>query len=340
MCLILERQPNTPLDKEAFFTAIFNNPDGYGLVVPEGDGQCVVIKELDFKDDDLWALINEEFYEDTIMVHLRYTTAGETSYRNLHPFPILEYRTDGVDLWMAHNGTLSDWRPGAKDRNAWESDTRNFVRNFVRPLFKRLIKGMEIEDILTDPFVYSLLDGQLSVFSVLSFIDGFGNTLQVNPTGNGGGYEKGLWFSNDYSFDPLHRTPKYSAKGSAYRGTSYPDYSNDTGWWHDPTKDIDNNTGTTVMAPTKASGKHAEDTMQASYTTKRHLDPDAIFGISDETMNDLTQHAPEVLEEICKEALFRAWQAEQELIIVREKKDKAEKMIAELKKEGTNAVAS
>ena len=227
MCIIIQRDPGVEIDFESRFKpAVINNPDGWGVSIPDGNGRLQTIKELVDKPDpeDLYRFVQEELIEDKVMLHLRYTTAGDTSMRNLHPFPVLEYSKDGVDLRMAHNGTIHKYKHAINSEMKWESDTRNFVRTFVRPLFKRLIRGWDTEEILSDPFVYNLLDEILPAMSVLSFIDGYGNTLQVNPKGNGGDYEEEgkLWYSNKYSFNPKHRVPATSNynNGSVYRNGS------------------------------------------------------------------------------------------------------------------------
>jgi hypothetical protein len=181
VCLIIQRPAHAKLDFEKFKTAVENNPDGFGISAAEGFGELITIRDVSkWKTDELFKLVDEEFIDVPLLVHLRYTTAGATNLRNAHPFPVLEYATDGVDLRMAHNGTLAAYKS-----NTDESDTRRFVRTFVRPLFKRLIKGMDIEQILKDDFTKDLKNG--------GFYD-----------------EQGVYFSNKYSFDDWHRKPAYT----------------------------------------------------------------------------------------------------------------------------------
>lgn len=207
MCLIIQRKPNFEIPFDKFKSAILNNPDGYGLAF-QGDKGLEVIRSPEEPDpESLYRLVNEELIDKDLMLHLRYTTAGATNLRNAHPFPILEKKTDGIDLRMCHNGTLNRYKLKAAGD---ESDTRNFVRTYVRPLFKRLVKGMEPEELLSDPFVKQLLEDQLSAASVLTFFDSEGNSLLCNEEGNGGKKEEGWYYSNTYSFNPSHRVKKYS----------------------------------------------------------------------------------------------------------------------------------
>ena len=202
MCLIIQRKPKFEIPFSKFESAILNNPDGYGLTY-QGDKGLEVFRTPAKPDPDkLYRLINEELIDKDLMVHLRYTTAGATNLRNAHPFPILEKSKDGVDLRMCHNGTLGKYKMLAKGD---ESDTRAFVKEYVRPLFKRMAKGMAPEELLTDPFLKHILEDQLTAASVLTFMDSEGNTLICNETGNGGKQEDEWYYSNTYSFNPSHR---------------------------------------------------------------------------------------------------------------------------------------
>jgi predicted glutamine amidotransferase len=219
MCLIALRNPNFEIPYNKFESAVFNNPDGYGLSYPDENGKLITLRSADRPDPEkLYRMLNEELIDRKLLVHLRYTTVGDTILRNAHPFPILEKDKDGIDLRMAHNGTLSKYRP--KSNISTESDTRVFVREFVRPLFKRLIKGMSPEELMHDDFTKKILEDQLSAASVLTFLDGNGNSLICNETGNGGKSEEGWYYSNTYSFNPKHRepTPTTYVTPSSYRG--------------------------------------------------------------------------------------------------------------------------
>lgn len=204
MCLIVLRKPNFVIPYEKFEAALTTNPDGFGLAYPGEKGLEVLRSPQEQDPEKLYRLVNEDLIGENLMLHLRYTTAGETNLRNAHPFPILEKSKDGIDLRMAHNGTLGKYKNLAQEG---ESDTRAFVREYVRPLFKRLIKGMEPEELLSDPFTQRLLEDQLTPASVLTFLDSEGNSLICNEKGNGGKQEDDWYYSNTYSFNKSHRLP-------------------------------------------------------------------------------------------------------------------------------------
>jgi len=290
MCLIIRRPPKVKPNFEQFKTAILNNPHGWGMSVATGDGSLQTWRTPKEPDpEELYKFFVEEWREVPALLHLRYTTAGATNLRNAHPFSVLEKGKDGVDLRMAHNGTLYRYKPTKGD----ESDTRVFVREFIRPLFKRLIRGMDSEEILGDVWVRELLDSQLTNLSVLSFIDGFGNFLEVNAKGNGGDYtENGVFYSNKYSFDPEHRKPKKYNPGVFPNKTSGKNGSGTT-----------TNTGTAntfVDGPT-----HAEDTKVEKFSDKFDLtSPDDLIDLGDDAIELLVDEHPEDAKLLIKELLF------------------------------------
>lgn len=217
MCLIIQRDPNFEIPYDKFKSALTVNPDGYGLSFPDSNGKLITLRNPVSPDPEkLYRMVNEELLDKNLLIHLRFTTVGETVMRNAHPFPILERKRDGIDLRMAHNGTLFDYKSKAAKG---ESDTRAFVRTYVRPLFKRMSKAMDPAELLSDPFIKELLEDKLSKSSVLTFLDGNGQSLICNETGNGGKQDKGWYYSNTYSFNVTHREPVSKIK--YYSGSSY-----------------------------------------------------------------------------------------------------------------------
>lgn len=303
MCLIVNRPANAELDFEKFKVAMDNNPDGWGMSAAGGDGKLITYRSPEKADPEkLFRFVQEEHKDVPILLHLRYTTVGATTLRNAHPFPILEKSQDGIDLRMAHNGTLHAY----KGKNDGTSDTRNFVRAFIRPLFKRLIKGMSTEDILKDPWIKALVDSELTTMSVLSFIDGDGNTLDVNATGNGGFYDSnGVFYSNKYSFDPDHRLPKAYNYGQYFTGGCYSTPPST------PKKEGPKKGGDVVtFSPQK---DHAMDTQQKKFSEVYELvDPVDLLDITDELIDYLVDSHPKDAKLLIKEILFEWSKVESE----------------------------
>ena len=305
MCLIVVREPNVILNKDDFETAVLNNPDGWGLSVPDQDGKLYTIKDIDTNAEELYELLHDEFGKDRVMLHLRYTTAGETSLRNAHPFPILEQGPDGADVRMCHNGTLFTYKPKTTDPNKWESDTRVFTRTFVRPLMKRMAQGFTSKEILSDKFLYSLIDDKLTASSVCAFMDGHGNYNVVNPLGNGGKWDSdGTYFSNSYSFDPSHREPTVG-KTMGQAGTR-------------------THNSMTHMGGTNTTGNSNKEVFIEpceKFSEKFNIEQEDFFCISDETIDAMTKESPEDAALLIKELLSS-------LYISSKKLDKATKKIS------------
>lgn len=222
MCIIIERKPGFQIPEQKLENAIINNPDGYGICFPAGDNRLTVYRDVSKPEPEMLATtLNEHLKNEQILLHLRYNTAGSTILRNAHPFPVLERSKDGLDIRMAHNGTIHSFKP-SKDINS--SDTRLFVRDVVRPLFKRFSKAMEPEELLNDPVIARILKEMIPSSSVLVFMDGTGQVKTINELGNGGKREDQWYYSNTYSFNPRHRLPAVDDSDRWYsygKGSSY-----------------------------------------------------------------------------------------------------------------------
>lgn len=298
MCLIIQREPNFEIPYDKFESAILNNPDGYGFSYPDNNGKLITLRSAEEPDPEtLYRIVNEELKDKQLMVHLRYTTAGATNLRNSHPFPILERGPDGIDLRMCHNGTLFKYKPKKGD----ESDTRVFVREFVRPLFKRLARGMDPEELLNDPFTKKLLEDQLSTSSVLTFLDGDGNTLICNETGNGGKKEDGWYYSNTYSFDPSHRVTPVTKTTPNTRTTG-------------------SGTGTVATPLKSSSGISYSDTSCIKFTSLFSLDSiEDVFHFTDSTL-DAVIDEPNATRALIKELIAELYDSTKQVKRLKGKK--------------------
>jgi hypothetical protein len=342
MCLIIQREPNVVIPYEKFKNSVINNPNGFGLSVPDEDGMLHTIRDPSVQDPEkLYRLVQEEFKDAKILLHLRYTTAGATNLRNAHPFPILERDTDGVDLRMAHNGTLFKYKPVSPST---ESDTRVFVRSYIRPLFKRLILGMDSVDILNDDFVKEMLEDKLTTQSVLSFIDGNGNTLNVNGEGNGGKQDEGWYYSNTYSFNPDHRVKTVSHYNNGYPRSAQEEWDDWEGYvkaqgrpqavgfnQQQKPSNITTTGNKVVVIPSAADKIHAGDTRVSRFTNKYATTVAELYAMSDTFINTLVTEQPEDAGLLIKELLAMTQSMKQ-------KNDGLEAQIAVLKLPETKKV--
>lgn len=269
MCVIIERNPGFKIPEEKLESAIITNPDGWGLCFPSGDGELQTLRSAEAPEpEQLDYLLHQQLQNEKIMLHLRFNTAGATNLRNAHPFPVMERKKDGVDIRMAHNGTIHSFKPGEDDTS---SDTRLFVRDLVRPLFKRMSKTIEVEEVLTDPLIKTILEGMIPASSVLSFMDGYGNTLTINETGNGGKREDEWYYSNKYSFNRTHR--EVNTTGNFTRGTST-GYGNGT---------LSQNGGTQTTATTTSQATSSTPL----FTEEYGLEQDDLLHLDDESIKRL-----------------------------------------------------
>ena len=330
MCVIVMREPNVTLDADKFKTLVMNNPHGWGISVPDGEGNLITVRDVaggDTNAEELYEWINDEFAKDKIMLHLRYTTAGDTILRNAHPFPILEKAADGVDLRMAHNGTLSAYEPKWNADNKWESDTRVFTRNFVRPLLKRLIIGRNSAEVLNDYFTHELLDTQLTAMSVITLLDGHGNSLIVNEKGNGGFTdEDGTYFSNKYSFDKDHRKPKTYTYGK----TNYGGASSTMGKPHG---------SQTTGGKKSTTGTGFTDCNVKKFTEEYDVGMlDDLFLLSDEAIELLVEEEPEDAVLLIKELLYKLYENDRKLDGATKALARKSKLIKELEEKHIKGV--
>lgn len=326
MCLIILKEEGKTFKKDKFLTAVENNPHGYGVSVALGNGRLLTKKAIDYDKEMLYNdIVTDEigkYGEYPVLCHLRYTTAGKTILRNSHPFPILEFDKDGVDLRMAHNGTIFGFKPKQTDKDSWSSDTRKFVKEIVRPLIKSMWAGnkidrtdfeseedkilwlaSEMKTLLESPVLTKVLEEFIPASSVLVFIDGFGNTLYINKMGNGGIVEDGVYYSNKYSFNKGHRAEKKNQHGN-YSNVYYP--KNSQGSYGSP------KTTTVKPAEVKSNVKKLEDPV--SYERKFSKDYNIenfgdVLYFGDELLETIKDEAPDDLLELTKELMLELYLA-------------------------------
>ena len=214
MCLILAKETGAQLDYDKIEQAVLNNPDGWGVVIPQYPNPAFVRRFLNkdgTKPDEVLKFL-DEVGDQELFLHLRFTTKGETSLSNCHPFQVTTRRSHGQQVYLMHNGTLNDYSSKGSD-----SDTRVFVESYVRPLAERFIAHDKSATLLGDSLFTEVIDLKIPVSNKVLMIDEMGNFVRMGGQGeefkdkNG----KKWWVSNTYSFKPNYRTQgSYSSYGS------------------------------------------------------------------------------------------------------------------------------
>lgn len=214
-------------------TAIMNNPDGIGVMYAD-NGRLITDKQL-FKTEEetlkyYLNKLDEAFLNmRDLVVHLRYTTKGDTSLDNVHPHKVFcKDDGDAIDLQMMHNGTIS----GVKAVATGKSDTVKFIDEVVKPALSSkptLVRQKGFRD---------LLEFSIESFNKLVFMDSKGFINVVNP--NAFTTKHGVSFSNTYSFNEDHRKPTttYGNWGSGYSSSFKKSTKTDTKLIDDTTKPV------------------------------------------------------------------------------------------------------
>lgn len=203
MCVILDISKGVKIPQGKLELACDINKHGFGLAFQEkGRVKCIhtITEPNDYK------LVSKELHklnDRRVLLHLRHATVGAVNRANAHPLQVLTKHEDGIDLVMMHNGTLHMYSPpwDSKDK-VTDSDTLLFKEQFARPLALRSILFSPKDKLLVDPFFRKLVTKEVGGFSVLVFMDNYGNVWKINE--DKGKQFEGWWASNEYSFQESH----------------------------------------------------------------------------------------------------------------------------------------
>lgn len=198
MCVILDKNAGSEIPFDKILSAAIRNDDGYGIIVIDRE-KIEVIKGLTTKPGvtaDLIAKRMEDAKDQRVLCHLRLKTHGLIDEKNLHPFSVLGHDDMGTELYMMHNGVLSDF--SSHDRTAELSDTAIFVDDVARPLCLALAKLHGPDELLDNLLFKRIMSKYAGTSNRLSFIDGKGKVTHINYA-QGRAFPWG-WASNEYSF--------------------------------------------------------------------------------------------------------------------------------------------
>lgn len=200
MCLIIYTPKKELLNWDVMESAHFSNDDGWGIMFPDVKNERMVVsRHYDPEPKAAWAKFKKTMSlvpdDVQIGIHFRIKTHGSIHQKNCHPFLILSKKYHGHDLYLMHNGTISNMDTNGQGDD--RSDTAIFAEEFMRPM----LKGNP--SFMNGPRWQKVVKDIIGFHSRLLFMRGDGSFWICNKAQ---GTEKdGVWYSNSYS---LHREKK------------------------------------------------------------------------------------------------------------------------------------
>lgn len=204
MCILVHQPAGFKLSHELILDFVDYNPDGFGAMYAS-DGKIEVIKTL-AKAEEIIQIYDDLIANKEAIIHLRMKTHGDIDLDNCHPYRITD------DIWMAHNGILSEGNPVIRAK----SDTWHYIEYVLRPILE---SRPELYD---DPDFIEYLGIMIGSSNKFGMLRSDGKVQLVNR--DSGIDHQNIWFSNTYAWSPEKfgykpRYPKYSSNYGY--GTSY-----------------------------------------------------------------------------------------------------------------------
>lgn len=242
MCNIAVAQCAGDIPRDLLQNAFDHNSDGWGIMFAQG-GRVIAMKEK--------AGINR-FFETwdkvprgiPVATHFRFGTSGPKSDLSCHPFQVLSKDQCGMDLWVMHNGVLSQFS-GDKER----SDTMEMVEDVLSPL----LKGQP--GFVRHAAFAKVAEGLIGHGNKLVFLEGAGKWHFINQ--ELGSEINGVWYSNEYSLKPVysgHGKGKAAGHYEPYKSDGFEDYHKQWDEWdaqHGYNGQYGSSAGKTYVLPAK-----------------------------------------------------------------------------------------
>lgn len=127
MCIIIWKPADKEVPRWRLDASMQQNDDGWGLMWHEG-GRVHTVKSTVMAD--FWKHYDRVKHR-SVAIHFRWRTHGAINNDQAHPYQILDYDQDGMDLWLMHNGVIPIETP-----DPTKSDTWTWIHTYVRPLLK------------------------------------------------------------------------------------------------------------------------------------------------------------------------------------------------------------
>lgn len=212
MCVIIDRPPGVPIDKDILHSAITDNDDGWGWMYSDGRG---IVAD--------WGLDTEDFYEsygsipedEHVTLHFRWCTHGEVSVNNCHPFLL-----HNGEYGLVHNGIVK------VDIVAQEmSDTWHYAYGTLQDTLK--LHGRSFASGRKGRRMRKILERNIGSANKMVILRSDGERMFLNR--EYGVEHKGLWLSNRGPLTPpLKGYTRYGRGGWA----DWDDVGED-GWYWD-----------------------------------------------------------------------------------------------------------
>jgi hypothetical protein len=274
MCLIVNNPQGKILHPVRIASAHKNNPDGVGVMWYDAEADRVHVERGMLNFADFWK-IHESLEGVPHAIHFRWRTRGEIGANFCHPFQVLDKATDGVDLYMMHNGTLSgiETSGGKSDSQVFADRLRSKIAGWKNPM-----------DVL-HPHILRRMSKTIGGGNKLLFMGSGGKTVIVNAESGWfdddtvgpseiktfDGVATPTWYSNQYSFSGLTPASWYTEPVAARvyprRGKMTWTKENDVWVGHDA-KDADDDEILLgdLCASAPASNKTGDDDEVAAYS--------------------------------------------------------------------------
>ena len=229
MCIIVAKEKNIAIPTNDILENCFNNNnDGVGLAYSYNNKiyfkkGIMTFKELtNYLDKLKENLKDRELKKVSMIIHFRIGTSGGINKEKTHPFIIsnkykLLNKLDNInldlDLVMCHNGILSNFT-----YNKELSDTQNFIRDVIYPLYKH------DKEFYKKNYINNLLYHIIGNNNKLAFLSKDGTITLINKKAFT--KENGVYYSN-------------TTYKKSYNYYNYNYYNNSSYNYYDSTYDYD-----------------------------------------------------------------------------------------------------
>ena len=188
MCLLVTQSASAPTITSDWLVDMYSsNPDGVGVMYAK-DNVLVVEKMLPTTASDFLEFYAKHIDGKDCAFHLRMKTHGAIDMTNCHPYPVLNRKQHGIDLWLMHNGILHT----DNKADVTKSDTWHYINDYLRPMLHNN------PDFAFHPSFIDIMGDHIGTSNKFVLMDNFGRTSTINK--DSGVFWGGRWLSNTYAW--------------------------------------------------------------------------------------------------------------------------------------------